>query len=304
MVRVVPNEAHCITPRSASIPDSRGGEITASRRGADARLRYGSPWIVAASALPLDADAIRPRPVARLVAAAVRRPRRLAALIALLLRTPTEYVALSGTSAGQALDEYFGRRAWRILPRKRFCRGVLCLPTEHADYLRGRRRQAVRTNVRRATAAGIRCEVVSDGRRAIDEIVEVLDHYRLWWAEAEFHALVNRICAMAERPEATVMVARDEHGRPVAIATTVIDDMVCLIRAAVARNHEARWALHDHLVRLLIARRVRYLLADGGGLFGALGVGPNVQHYQHLLGYELRHVIPVGARRAARRRDS
>jgi hypothetical protein len=257
---------------------------------------------VAASALPLDADAIRPGPVARVVAAAARRPRRLVALIALLLRTPTEYVALSATSTGQALDEYFGRRAWWIIPRKRFCRGILCLPSEHADYLRGRRRQAVRTNLRRAAAAGISCEVAGDGRAAADDIAHVLEHWRRSWAEADFHALVKRTRALAEQPETTVMVARDAHGRPLAVAATVIDDTVCLIRTAVARSHEARWALHDHLVRFLIARRVRYLLADGGGLFGALGAGPGVQHYQRLLGYELRHVIPVGARRGRRRR--
>jgi hypothetical protein len=272
------------------------------RHEPDRRLRYGGPWVVAASALPLDAHAIRPRPVARLVAAAVRRPRRLVALIALLLRTPTEYVALSATPAGQALDEYFGGRAWWVLPRQRFCRGLLRLPLDHADYLRGRRRQAVRTNLRRAAAAGIRCEVVADGRGATDEIAHVLEHWRPTWAEEDFHALVVRICAMAQRPETTVMVARDAHGRPLAMAAAVIDDTVCLIRAAVARSHEARWALHDHLVRLLIARRVEYLLADGGGPFGALGAGPNVRHYQHLLGYELRHVVPMGARRGRRRR--
>jgi hypothetical protein len=92
------------------------------------------------------------------------------------------------------------------------------------------------------------------------------------------------------------MVARDEHGRPLAYAAAIIDDTVCLIGSALATCHEARWALHDHLVRILIARRVRYLLAEGGGPFGALGFAVNVQHYQHLLGYELRHLSPVSAK--------
>jgi hypothetical protein len=93
-------------------------------------------------------------------------------------------------------------------------------------------------------------------------------------------------------PHVTLMVARDKRGRPQALAGVVIDDSVCLIVLAVAISHEARWALHDHLVRTLIARRVRYLVAEGGGPFGALGFTANVQHYQHLLGYELRHLIP------------
>jgi hypothetical protein len=108
--------------------------------------------------------------------------------------------------------------------------------------------------------------------------------------------------AFFARPETTVVIARDEQGRPLAYAAAIIDDTVCLIGSALATCHEARWALHDHLVQILIARGVRYLLAEGGGLFGALGFATNVQHYQHLLGYELRHVIPAGTRRNTRRR--
>ena len=98
--------------------------------------------------------------------------------------------------------------------------------------------------------------------------------------------------AMLERPEMTLLVARDRSGRPLALAGAVIDDSVCLIRLAVASNHEARWALHDHLVQLLIARGVTHLLGEGGGPFGALGFDANMHHYQHLLGYELRHLKP------------
>ena len=288
--------------RYEGAPRPHSGRITSSETESDGRIRYAGPWVSAASALPLTADAIRPRPVARLVAAGVRRPRRLAALIALLLRTPTEYVDLSGTTAGQALSEYFSQRAMWVVPRKRFCRGVLLLPGDHAVYLRGPRRQAVRRNLRRAAAAGIHCELVSDRRRALDDISRVLHHHPSSLVDAGFHAVVEKVRATAQRPETTITVARDQDGRPVAVAATVIDDTVCLINAAVATSREARWALHDHLVRLLIDRRVRCLLVDGGGPFGALGFERNLQHYQHLLGYELRHVIPVGKHRAPRRK--
>ncbi|MFZ0091783.1 MAG: hypothetical protein WAL63_19930, partial [Solirubrobacteraceae bacterium] len=91
------------------------------------------------------------------------------------------------------------------------------------------------------------------------------------------------------------------HGQVLAVAAVVIDEMVCLILSALATCHEARWALHDYLVRTLIARRVRYLLAEGGGTFGAVGLSPSVQHFQHLLGYELRHVIPTMVHSSPRR---
>lgn len=184
----------------------------------------------------------------------------------------------------------------------RFCRGVLLLPGEHADYLRGRRRQALRTNLRKAAVAGIQCEVVSDPWRAVDDISQVLRRQWGWMTEAELEAVMENARAAIERPELTIAVARNEHGRPLAFAAAVIDDMACLLKGAVATTHEARWALHDHLVRILIARRVRYLFADGGGPFGAVGVAANVQHYQHLLGYELRHVLPAGTQTPALRR--
>jgi len=42
--------------------------------------------------------------------------------------------------------------------------------------------------------------------------------------------------------------------------------------------------------------------ASGGGPFGALGFAASVQHYQRLLGYELRHVITSPAPPIMRRR--
>jgi hypothetical protein len=100
----------------------------------------------------------------------------------------------------------------------------------------------------------------------------------------------------------TVMVARDRDGGALAVLAATIDDSVCAIGFAMATCHEARWALHDHLVRILIARRVRYLLSADEGPFGALTYSTNVQHYQHLLGYQLRHLVPATARPAPRRR--
>jgi hypothetical protein len=251
----------------------------------DSRLRYGGPWFSAASALPLEGRLIRSGRLATLVAAGIRRPGRIVALIVLLLRTRSEELFLSASPAGQALDAYFNKRSLGVFPENQFCRGVLLLPQDHSEYLRGRSRQSLRTNLRRATAAGITCENVSDPSRVLDEFTEVC-------RSARDDAGSGWLAGLA-RPHITLMAARGKCGRPLALAGVVIDDSVCLIVFAVAISHEARWALHDHLVRTLIARRARYLLAEGRGPFGALGFTANVQHYQHLLGYELRHLIPV-----------
>jgi hypothetical protein len=134
---------------------------------------------------------------------------------------------------------------------------------------------------------------VKNRSRARDEIFEI---------ERQRTGNVEKWRAALTRAELAVIVARNEHGNPLACAGVVIDEAVCLIVIASSISHEARWALHDYLVQSLIAQRVRYLLASGGGLFGALGYPANVQHYQHLLGYELRHVSAQSGRSAGRGR--
>jgi hypothetical protein len=222
----------------------------------------------------------------------------MAALVLLVLRTKSVTIPLSDALPGRALRAYFNNRSVGLFPHNRLCQGVLVLPRHHSDYLRGRRRQAVRTNLRKAAAAGIRCEPTQDRALALDHVLEILRHRDGSVTEAD----AKEWCVDVAQPELTLLVARDACGRPLACAGVVVDDAVCLIRFAVARSHEARWALHDYLVQILIARGISYLVAEGGGPFGALGFESNVQHYQHLLGYELRHVTPNTRRLASRNR--
>src|SRR6185312_5337552 len=109
---------------------------------------------------------LQPRRLASLAVAAVLRPRRASALIALLFHTKSEQLVISTSLTGRALGAYFDERSFGFLPNNRFCRGVLILPDRHADYLRGRHRQSLRTNLRRAQAAGIRCEMARSARSA------------------------------------------------------------------------------------------------------------------------------------------
>lgn len=272
--------------RASEAPAS--GQVWGHRLSkSDEHVRYKGRWFSAASELPVGQGLRRPRVWLAFVAAALRRPWRIVALILLLVRTPSEQLWLSDSSVGRAIGEYLSARSGGLLPRNRFWRGVLILPGGHADHLRGRHRQAVRTNLRKAAAAGIRCEVPAD-RAAAADLVAVLGRRDVPLTEAEKEFLGR---AVGQR-ELTQIVARDRSGALLAVAGVLIDDTVCLIRFALACDHDARWALHDHLVRILIARGVRYVVAEGGGPFGALALAPGTQHYQHLLGYQLRHVIP------------
>ncbi len=246
---------------------------------------------MAATALPLEGGLFAPRRLAGLVAASLLRPRRPIALLVLLFRTRSERVALSTSVTGRVLTEYFDERALGVFPRNRLCRGVLVLPDHHSDYLRGRRRQALRTNLRRAELAGIWCEPITDPHQAFDEITQIVRERQVPLTPAELPVLASWHAVLA-RPEMTLLVARDQDGHPLALTGAVIDDVVCVVRLAVASSHDARWALHDHLVRILIDRGAKYLLGEGGGPFGALGFGSSLHHYQRLLGYELRHLRP------------
>ena len=279
-------------------PRRQDGDLEASASNSDGGLRYGGRWFSAATALQGDRGAHRPRRVLTCVAAAVRRPQRVAALVVVLLRTRSVGVVVSESVAGRALREHFNERVFHIFPKNRLCRGVLVLPEHRSDYLRGQRRRALRRKLRKAATAGITCEVIDEGSRAV-EAIEAITRTRQVGPLAA--ADLSYLQSSLARPEVTLLLAHDERGRPRAAAAAVIDEVACLIEWATSNSHLARYALHDHLVDVLIARGVRYLVASGEGPFGALGFTTNVQEYQHLLGYELRHLRPVLARASTSR---
>ncbi len=280
----------------------QGGGIGRSVSRPSDRTRYGGSLFAAASALPLDGGLGEPRRLVGLLLAAATRPSRAIALLTLLLRSPKVDVVLSDSAAGHALRVHLDQRFLGIVPQNRLCQGVLILPGRESDYLRGRKRQAARTNLRRAAAAGIRCETVSGRSDALQATAQIMQG-KTRMTEEDRVTLTQTYRALFDLPEVTAFIARASDASPLAVAAVVIDDEMCLIRATVASNHEARWALHHHLVRTLIGRRVRFLVSALEGTFGALGLEPALQYYQHLLGYDLCHINPgvppaIAARRA------
>lgn len=270
---------------------TKGKNSTSTDIGSDVGVRYGGRWFWAASALQGDRRA--PSHFRRLLSCAgagLRRPQRVAALFVVLRRTESVSVAVSESVAGLALRAYFNQRVLGLFPRNRLCQGVLVVPQRRSDYLRGRRRHALRTNLSRAASDGISCEVLEDRSQALEALEAVTRSRRQGPLAAD---AVGYFRALLDRPEMTFLVARDRDGGTRAVMAAVIDEMVCMMDWATSNSHEARWALHDHLVDLLRVQGVEYLIMSGEGPFGALGFTANVQQYQHLLGYELRHVRPA-----------
>ena len=99
-------------------------EPKASDLAADSVPRYGGRRFSTASALPLHEGLIDPKRLLALVAMTLRRPRQAAALLVLLLRTPSEYVFVSGSVAGRALQRISINAPWACFRKTASARGA------------------------------------------------------------------------------------------------------------------------------------------------------------------------------------
>jgi hypothetical protein len=163
-----------------------------------------------------------------------------------------------------AIAEHLSLKRWGI-PRFRIAQGVLYLPSDFAAYLRGRRRQAVRTNIRRARDLGIDCHsrTLPEWTRPDEKLMRAapVEH---WWA-----------------------TGRD--GATLGEAWLTIDDECALLHSMVCSERYARWLLHTAIVERLCAARCRLLLTNS---FDVPLMSPGQQYFQRLLGYSIERVRP------------
>ncbi len=205
----------------------------------------------------------------------------------LLSCLPTLTVRLSDAPAGRRLREHFADRRWGVR-HSRLAQGVLALPDAHPRYLRGRSRQALRTNLRRALDAGISCrslEHLGDRRLATIQLRDrIRDHLR--WPDELF-------CLPGDR----WWSARNPQGEAVALAQITVDSEWALLRSFVSNDRAARYLLHAEVVRDLIAADVRYLAVEAPM---APLLEPSLQYWQRLLGFRVANLSvrsrPIGER--------
>jgi hypothetical protein len=177
---------------------------------------------------------------------------------------PVVDVPLTGSPAGRMIGEHFAIREHRR-HRYRDAQAVLSLPADSATYMRGRHRQAVRTNVGHARKAGL--TII---RTTIDD-----------WKPGEDDSRDGRI---TPGPVEWWMVAGPGgEGPPRAEAILSVDDHVALLHGLTSSATHARWLLHTAMVErlcgtcdlLLVNSEPAYLLP------------PGAQHFQRLLGYDV-----------------
>jgi hypothetical protein len=198
-------------------------------------------------------------------------------LIGLLCLAPRTRLNVSECPSGQRIRAHLRLRRWG-LPRFRLAQGVLHLPEDYASYLRGRRRQALRTNVARARARSVECThtIVCDGL-------------------SNGHSCDQP--APVERWQAT-----NRAGSLVGEAWLTVDAECALMHSMVTSETDVRWLLHAAIIEQLCDRGCRQLLTNSHDAFL---MAPGQQYFQRLLGYSvervaLRRSLPAPARGASR----
>jgi hypothetical protein len=184
------------------------------------------------------------------------------ALIRYRRSLPTVDVRLTPSPVGQMIGQHFAIRSDGRL-RYRDAQGVLPLPADFSEYLRGRHRQAVRTNVGHARRAGLRAavEFVPDWAPGTDD---------------------SRLAYITPGPVERWNLLTAE-GTIVAQAILSVDEEVALLQGLMSLAPHGRWLLHTAMVeRLCGSCQVLLINCDDAYL-----MPPGVQHFQRLLGYEI-----------------
>lgn len=183
-------------------------------------------------------------------------------LLALLCVIPRTRLRLSRSPSGELIRSHLRLRRWG-LPRFRLAQGVLHLPESFSTYMRGRSKQAVRTNVARARARGIQSAYT-----IVPEWTP-FDHPRAPAAPAQHWQ------------------AKNEAGVVLGEAWVTVDRHCALLHSLVTKESDVRWLLHTAIVEQLCLSGCRRLLTNSHDAF-LMPVGQ--QYFQRLLGYSIERL--------------
>lgn len=204
---------------------------------------------------------------------------------------PTVEAAFSDSPVGHELRSWFGAGRAPTLARAPIA--LLPLPATEAEYLRGRAKQALRTNVKRAVEGGVHVPALGSADELFDCIVELAARRRQPVGE-----MVPR--RSREGLVRHFAVAMDGAGEPLALTETIIDGPWAGLAVLVSNGDHAqasfaRYLLHLHTVRQLIERHVGQLVVGGSMLLMA----PGVRYFQQRTGFvpvRLRPIRSAGVR--------
>ncbi|MEP7022216.1 MAG: hypothetical protein ABJB47_00050 [Actinomycetota bacterium] len=159
------------------------------------------------------------------------------------------------------------------------------MPTVEKHYLAGRRRQALRTNLRHARNAGVasgRVPTYEDWSEAVDAILH---------SRSDGPDLALEIAKPEPGQDVAYYVARDDDETPLAFARVALLGQFAVLFTMIShqdRHPSASWAryqLHTFLALDLGCSGVKHLIVGS-----ALRETAGNQYFQHLLGYRARNL--------------
>lgn len=198
------------------------------------------------------------------------RLRRSAPLARYHRRLPLTELRLSEAPPGRMIAEHFAIRAGSR-HRYRSAQGVLDLPGDFATYMRGRHRQALRTNIGHARRAGLTVTSYA------------VDNWRPGVGD-------ERRDLIAPAPIERWLVT-DAEGRCVGDSILSVDREVALLHGLVASAPYARWLLHAAIIERLCGD-CRFLLTNTENVYL---LAPGHQHLQRLLGFRISRLRVTGS---------
>lgn len=203
-----------------------------------------------------------------------------AAITALLRSLPAVSAPFSSSPAGAELRCWF--RPDRRLPTGRVPVAVLTLPDTQAEYLRGRPRQALRTNVQRATSAGVTCTSTPSAQEIRDGVARIASRR----GQEPAAMVIPRPRPGLDR---SFSLAYDAAGDPVALSEIIVDVSWAglAVLVTVPDGPAVRYLMHTHTVAELIRREVSTLTVGGSMLLTSAGT----RYFQRRTGY-----VPVWLR--------
>jgi hypothetical protein len=219
------------------------------------------------------------------VLAVLRNAGSLVLLLRFLVALPVLRIKVSRAPAGRLIASYVSTGLLGVRAPFALCQAVLQLPDDENSILTGRRKQALRTNLRRAREDGLTPQwIVQEGERR-----ELLSAFAA--AVPEFAHGAQVLSAALTQDLWLVVFSRD--GMPLALLVASVDTHVALLRylvtcgPATPSTARARYLAHTELVRRLVRERVACLLVASAN---PLRLTAGLRYFQARLGYRLHNL--------------
>lgn len=192
---------------------------------------------------------------------------------------PTRVLILSNSESGFELARFLKKRTMGL--RTERATAILDLPACGSEYLKGRYRERVRTNISKANSLGLSCRALrSDEFQAL---VERLSE------DGSNIPYLELLLAEPARPDMEHWVGVDEGGEAIALARVQTDGDVawlkCLVAIADDPRSVIRYKLSAEMFMSLADRQYKTVVAGS-----VVDLSDGLAFFQHLLGFRATQV--------------